>query len=156
MKDLKYWNSETVGAKYLFEINKKDRIITLGLKHSQGKNNFPPAKKNEFFEGLWQYDVLEAFISTDDKSYIEINLSINGAWWVAEFSDYRQRIEKKPEIELIEVSTDKNSVIAKFSYKNINFREQYNVCAILDKKYLSLNSVEGGKEADFHLERLRE
>ena len=112
---------------------------------------------------MWQYDVVEAFISTgplaDTKTYIEINLSTTGAWWVCEFSDYRQRVDKRPEITLKEVKTDKNSVnvIATFSYKNIDFREQFNVCAILDKKYLSLNSIDEEEklEADFHLEGLR-
>lgn len=152
MKSLNYWNSNKVGAKYLFEHS--DKVITLGLEFKNSESsNAAPVKKNEFFEGLWQYDLVEAFISTGEKSYLEINLSTTGAWWAAEFSDYRIKLDKKPEIKLIEVIISDNSVIAKFSYDNITLLEQYNITAILNKKYLSLNSI--NTKADFHLKGLR-
>ena len=158
MKPLKYWNSDKVAANYLFELDKKNQIITLGLESLENFSNISPAKKYEFFEGLWESDVVEAFISTGEKSYIEINLSTTGAWWAAAFSDYRKRINSKQSIErksieLEKVEIEKNKIIGTFSYKKIPFNDNYNVCAILDKKHLSLNSLD--KEPDFHLKELR-
>jgi len=153
MKALKYWNSDKIGAKYLFEINKEENTITLGIESKREFSNIAPAKEYEFFEGLWEYDVVEAFISTGEKSYIEINLSTTGAFWLAEFSDHRERTEKKPKIELKEVKIEKNKVVGKFYYQDIQLKNEYNICAILDNKFLSLNSVE--LKVDFHLKDLR-
>ena len=153
MKVLKYWNSDEVGANSLFELNKEKKTITLGLESIKDFSNISPTKKYEFFEGLWEYDVVETFISLEGKNYLEINLSTTGAWWAATFNDHRKRDNKKPKVELIDVEISANKVVGNFSYQDLELKNEFNVCAIINNKFLSLNSVD--KKVDFHLRELR-
>lgn len=45
----------------------------------------------QFVEGLWESDVAEFFVSGGGQDYQEVNISPTGAWWSAQFSNYRER-----------------------------------------------------------------
>lgn len=154
-KDLPKWHGRSDQTKFIYEQHSK---IYLGL--SFRKSPFPaPAKPKEFYQGLWNYDVIEAFIGLQHQNYLEINLSTNGAWWAAGFSSYRNQNREKPEITMEDVFTNSdtngNLVIASFSYKNLNFNGKYNIAAIIDKQHYSLNIAGQSNRPDFHLEELR-
>ncbi|MDB4141878.1 hypothetical protein N9733_00260 [Akkermansiaceae bacterium] len=53
----------------------------------------PEGKPSSFQPELWKYDVAEFFLaSPDGSSYLEFNLSPNGAWWSARFAGAKPRI----------------------------------------------------------------
>ena len=50
-----------------------------------------------FREGLWEQDVMEFFIlDRQSGHYREYNLSPGGAWWAAEFTAPRVRLDPQP------------------------------------------------------------
>lgn len=50
------------------------------------------ANRGEYYEGLWERDVIELFITEESgESYREIHLSPNCLWWNARFQSYRKR-----------------------------------------------------------------
>lgn len=154
-KKLPSWEGKTDKTEFVFELGEK---IYLGISYF-GKALPAPVATKQFHEGLWDFDLVEAFLSLKDNSYIELNLSINGAWWAASFSNYREKETKSPEIKLDQVYTesidDKNIVIACFSYQNLSFNNKFNVSAIINKKYYSLNPTAKDTKPDFHLKELR-
>jgi hypothetical protein len=55
----------------------------------------PLARPGAFVAELWRYDCAELFLSHPKiERYIEFNLAANGAWWSAEFTQPRQRVEE--------------------------------------------------------------
>ena len=64
----------------------------------------PHAKHGEFFEGLWEADVLELFIKDPSGRYFEFNVSPQGAWWAMELCAYRERVSylRLPRVDLME------------------------------------------------------
>lgn len=153
---LPLWENTLDNTKYIFELTAD--TIYLGV-YYEGKANYPPNKPGEFGEGLWNYDLIEAFLSTSDNSYIEINLALNGSWWAAEFTDYRKKSLNFPKIKLKELfknaNADINITIASFSYEQLAFSKKFNLSAILNKKHYSLNKAPLNTQPDFHLKDLR-
>ncbi len=91
----------------------------------------PGAAPGEFFEGLWNGDVAELFLSLPNGNYLEYNFAPNGAWWACEFSEPRVRTTRKIPREIPAAS-----VIG-------------NVTAIIGGRYLTRFPL-GGKQPDFH------
>ena len=149
------WSKKASKIEFTFELKSK---IYLGLKYP-GQALTPPSKTKEFYEGLWNYDLVEAFLSIDNNKYIEINLSINGSWWAASFNEYRKKDSLKPKIKpdnvFHSIENNENLVIASFDYEDISFNGEYNVTAIVDKEYYSLNPTSDIVKPDFHLKELR-
>jgi hypothetical protein len=86
-------------------------VIALDPKHLWFAGSLPGggvslsnAKHGEFFEGLWEGDVLELFIKEPSGRYFEFNVSPQGAWWGMELSSYRERASylRLPRVTLIE------------------------------------------------------
>lgn len=51
-----------------------------------------PLPSAKFYEGLWEYDVFEAFLHHPiRRQYLEIHIAAEQYWWVAEFTDLRVR-----------------------------------------------------------------
>lgn len=148
------WEGGSDETKYIFELDEK---IYLGLYYQGTPINTKVAQK-EFKEGLWNFDVVEAFISLDNTRYLEINLSANGAWWAATFSDTRKREKDLPKIKVGNVVTyskdNHNLVIASFSYEDLSFSNEFNINAIVSKRHYTLNPPATTKP-DFHLPQLR-
>jgi len=60
----------------------------------------PLSHPHEFFEGLWEFDVAEAFILEPESGrYLEVNLAPNGAWWACLHSGIRERETRQPSFE---------------------------------------------------------
>jgi len=60
----------------------------------------PGAVPGGFTPGLWEYDVAELFVASQDgNSYLEFNLAPNGAWWAAKFSSPRQVCDSQPDFQ---------------------------------------------------------
>jgi hypothetical protein len=51
----------------------------------------PAAPGGQRRDGLWQHSCCEAFISTGDGTYVELNFAPNGDWAAYHFSAYRKR-----------------------------------------------------------------
>lgn len=155
--ELPSWDQKKNQTKYIFELT-DNQTIYLGLFYHGLAVNAPYSKKS-FSEGLWNYDVVEAFIGIEQKKYLEINLSINGAWWAAQFKNYRERELEVPEVKLKELicnsEKNQNLVLASFSTAGLNFNKKFNISAIISKQYYSLNPAPLNSKPDFHLEQLR-
>lgn len=154
---LPLWNRQTNQTKFIFEFA-SNQTIFLGL-YFLGKPNLAPYPSKSFAEGLWNYDLVEAFLALDNKRYLELNLSINGAWWSAQFNDYRDRDNSIPPIKLNELVTyskeNSNLVLASFNYQNLVLNGQFNISAIVAKQHYSLNPALANSKPDFHIRELR-
>lgn len=75
-------------------------------------NIHPQARPGQFTPELWKYDCAEFFLShAPSGRYLEFNLAPNGAWWTAEFTAPRIKIQEEdlpvPGVECYaELSTD--------------------------------------------------
>ena len=67
-------------------------------------------KIGEFYEGLWERDVIEFFIMDGlSGKYQEFNFSPAGAWWTAFFKEYRTPSNESmimPEVTIVNVTKD--------------------------------------------------
>ena len=80
----------------------------------------------QYFEGLWNQDVIELFIDINcEGHYVEFNLSPQGAWWFQHFEGYRVRTFGSSEKDFNQMRC--------FSAYSESF---WAVAAILPKKYL--------------------
>ncbi|RMG40562.1 MAG: hypothetical protein D6719_10605 [Candidatus Dadabacteria bacterium] len=126
----------------------------------------PAYRMGQYVEGLWNYDVVELFISDPKKSsYQEINLAPNGVWWSQAFSSYRQREEDyatpagvKTTCIVLEKSWE-TSIYIPLNNLSVQFEPEsglyLNICAILgkdDRRYLSAVKL-NSDEPDFHPRR---
>ena len=135
----------------------------------------------QFFEGLWNQDVFELFISLDkSETYFEINLSPQGAWWLQRFEKYRVRqsewnirsnSDSTKTIKCFSNFNEKSwavaaiipiSILDSGNMKSISLRTvlKCNVCSILYNNkgvehYATASSPPAGALPDFHLEGLR-
>ena len=84
-----YGNEAPFQAQYRFELKKS--VLTYSF--SAAKESYASSHpRGAFVEGLWEYDVAEFFVQQrGSESYLEFNISPNGAWWCALFSGYRKR-----------------------------------------------------------------
>lgn len=65
----------------------------------------PCAPSGSFTPRLWLHDTAELFLtSPDSTSYIELNLTANGAWWACFFSGTREPAETQPDFQRYIVS----------------------------------------------------
>lgn len=66
----------------------------------------PGSQVGDFVQGLWDYEVIELFVGlVNSQAYLEVNLALNGAWWLSLFNSYR--VPAAPELlgELERTST---------------------------------------------------
>jgi hypothetical protein len=47
--------------------------------------------ENSYFEGLWNFDVIEFFFALNNLTYVEYHLAPKGRWWSYTFAAPRQR-----------------------------------------------------------------
>ncbi len=84
------WFGDPVESDFRFILQVKEDSILFGAHFPE--NCFALGESGKFVEGLWDGSVVELFIhSTNTPSYVELNLSPTGAYWAAQFSDYRVR-----------------------------------------------------------------
>lgn len=70
----------------------------------------PDGTEGKFQPDLWKYDVAEFFLASPDGSYLEFNLSPNGAWWSARFNKPRVARDLPPlaGVETVSEITDES------------------------------------------------
>lgn len=118
----------------------------------------PETNFNEFVEGLWEYSACELFIYDNSaKSYFEINLSPNGAWWCCDLIDYRVRnsVQNRVNKKEVEIYTgfENNDWLVGIKLPKKYLPESYalNACAILGSaEYYLASRSDPNLEPDFH------
>jgi len=111
----------------------------------------------DFVEGLWERDVVELFLQTDDADdcYLEVNLAPSGAWWAVQLEGVRQRVHLLPElvrVDAVVMLEDAWEIEATISLPSLDSRLVGNVTAIsgvAHRRYASWADL-GGKRPDFH------
>lgn len=81
----------------------------------------PSQTTSKYFEGLWEYEVIEFFFAIEDSKYIEYHLSPDGLWWAHSFTDPRVRSKhfKIPDVDIYdETSADSWLTILKIRKKD--------------------------------------
>jgi len=134
-----------------------------------GAASFDPIPLGTFQERLWEKDVAELFIQLpDSESYLELNLSPSGAWWLAKFSNYRQPDHSSNfssnELAKLDVAVDAKVEAARWQVSiavplaeigltfDVLQNSSANICAILgsqERQYLSFTAGNSLKP-DFH------
>ena len=115
----------------------------------------PTRNISGFQEGLWQGDVAEVFLLSNDPSgYVEYNFAAGGAWWAASFSGPRKLSKELPDsVQIVETGLDDASWWIRTRLLNVDCDEPIvgNVCGILGAKprrYITLFPL--SEEIDFH------
>ena len=84
------WDGNQMKVNFRFILEVENNLITFGAQFPKECDAL--GKQGQFLEGLWEQSVVELFIhELESARYLEINLSPTGAYWCAEFSDYRVR-----------------------------------------------------------------
>lgn len=107
------WQGNPLEVDFRFILQLESNLLSFGAKFP--KECVSLGEQGQFLEGLWEESVVELFIyQAQSTRYVEFNLSPTGAFWCAEFSDYRVR---KSELKLrsnVEVSSEGNFNTAVF------------------------------------------
>ena len=119
----------------------------------------PASKPNQFFEGLWEGDVAEAFfLEPESGRYLEINLAPNGAWWACWHSGVRQREKTQPSFIGFEPHGTNDahgweaSLLIPFSLFSRPEKLQFNITFVLNSPHQTFHSLASlpGEQPDFH------
>lgn len=114
-------------------------------------------KPGQFVEGLWEGDVLELFLrAKGGKGYIELNVSYDGCWWGASFSNYRVReivLDRLPVKVQKKIDEDSWSAMMTVRRADISIAEpiEAHIAGILGSTYFTTAGSPGGTP-DFHSE----
>ncbi len=113
---------------------------------------------------LWRKDVLELFIlpRQSDKTYQELNFSPSGAYWQAQFSDYREKvIPTELPIRDISIKLDEKADLCTLTAKiarnellSISAGSKVNCCSIFGSTPRSYYACSELNKIDFHVARL--
>lgn len=118
----------------------------------------------EFYEGLWEEQVLELFLTADSgDAYQEFNLSPSGAWWTQLFTSHRVRDTAATLPRTLEVYAEEGSEGSRSFFRiprnmlsvkcNFGDSTRANVTAVIVyptiKRFASVHSGAPGP-ADFH------
>ena len=158
------WFGKPLNVKADFLLAYNTERIYFAFKCEQKAFINPDHQKKIYTLGLWEYDVVEFFLS-DPKSgrYQEFNISPAGSWWSMLFSEYRKEYPNHfilpQELEIISNLTE-NMWEVGFSIPldqlSLDFSDLKqltgNVTSIIngrDRKYLSWANIKSGKP-DFH------
>ncbi len=134
---------------------------------------FENVQRGQFYEGLWERDVAEIFITSEgQKIYQEFNLAPSGAWWSMRFDAPRQRMKVNLQFDQVSsrVNITSNSCLASAKFPlsiiapeisnaskvvespEILSKLRLNVCACLgatSRTFLSFAHLPGS-QPDFH------
>ena len=120
----------------------------------------PKATTGHYQEELWKYEVAEFFIAEpESQTYLEFNLSPDGAWWSCRFGKPRQALATEPQalrgVKTFSRLTESQwSAVAKIPLSELGdiSEKRLNVCFITDhraQKFYTLAAPEG-EAPDFH------
>lgn len=160
------WENNKIPFQIEFFIAKSNLNLFFGARINSNDIFKFDYKLNDFREGLWQRDVIELFLSKKGKeNYIEVNLDPNGAFWIKEFSKYRQESSFQFELSGIkttaEIRNDYWQTAISLSLRDLpisitNDDVELNICGIIGKNqryYLAYNNTPDEKP-DFHQRKL--
>ena len=97
------WDGSTLPWNYETAIAQDQKSIWLlastETPHGPLPTNVP---ENNYFEGLWNFDVIEFFFALKNLTYVEYHLAPGGRWWSYTFTAPRARSSgfKIPHIEI--------------------------------------------------------
>ena len=84
------WHGAAVQPPFYFRFHTAGGRLVFEAWRDAAAQLHPKAQEGCFQENLWKYDVVEFFVATPDaRRYLEFNLSPNGAWWAAAFTEPR-------------------------------------------------------------------
>lgn len=134
--------------------------IELSFSRSAPSCPHPASQLSRFQEGLWEFDVAEAFFQeTESGRYLEVNLAPNGGWWASWHSGVRVREERQPDFSQIKTKGEckPDSWKASIFLPASLFHEplpslRYNLTAILNSPQQTFHTLASlpGKNPDFH------
>ncbi len=133
--------------------------IRLSFSREAAATVHPDAREAAFLEGLWDYDLVEAFfLEPRTGRYLEINLAPNGAWWACWHRGVRLREAVQPEWKGIftEGKMSPQGWQARITLPKSLFSDsrdlRYNITAVLNTPHQTFHSVAKlpGTEPDFH------
>lgn len=127
------------------------KCLRLGARFGGGSRAVEGAAEGQFFEGLWEGDVVEFFIAGGEgKSYLEFNLAPNGSWWACGFSDVRER---EVDFQIPPVSAHGGETVELWiDTRGLPFElagARGNVTSIVGGEFFSVARL-GGEQPDFH------
>jgi hypothetical protein len=114
------WYGKPLDIDFRFVLETENNLITFGAKFP--KNGISLGSKGQFLKGLWEESVVELFVhELNSTRYVELNLSPTGAYWCAEFSNYRfgsSELNLTPKIET-ESDREFNTVSLQFDVRDL-------------------------------------
>lgn len=88
------WNGASLSWSYQTAIAQDKQHIWLLAATEIPHGAMPPkVYEKTYFEGLWNFDVIEFFFALNDLTYIEYHLAPEGRWWCHTFTGPRIRSE---------------------------------------------------------------
>ena len=140
--------------------------LYFGYAQPVNEGSFTPRPVGEFYEGLWEEQVLELFVAADSgERYQEFNLSPSGAWWTQPFSSYRVRDTATGIPQTLEVYAEEGSAGSRSFFRiprsalsvrcNFSDDSRANITAVVvettpsKKRYCAVHET-GSGAADFH------
>lgn len=141
-------------------------FLYFGYAQAVSSDTFTPRPVGEFFEGLWEEQVLELFLAADSgERYQEFNLSPSGAWWTQPFSAHRVRDNTIPAPKSLEVFAEEGSAGSRSFFRvprsallvacSLSVGSRANITAIVldprskEKRFCAVHDT-GPGAADFH------
>lgn len=157
------WYNNTIATPIEYWLGRNSRALLFAARYHGNSELFSGLQANQFYEGLWERDVFEVFLRDPvTGAYQEWNLSPQGAWWSAAFSNYRSRdVNYKPDLSRVEAFGDvtANGWTAALIFPLENLYPglqaellEISVCGILGsspRHYLCLKS-DPNSQPDFH------
>ena len=161
------WFGETSVGSPQFHFSLTKEHLWFGFRVSEAPVYNDELSSGDFVEGLWEQDVCEFFVGGVGSHYLEFNVSPQGAWWAASFSDYRKRDREFEEARVqVHSRLGENSWETRFAVALADL-EPWASLALEDYR-LSVTSIshaggvryhcfghETGGEPDFHLSENR-
>lgn len=153
------WDGRSIAKPLLWTLSQTAAGYTFQASRESTAKAHPDAQPGAFLEELWRFEVAEIFFGDRSRrSYLEVNLAPNGAWWACTFTSPRERSPSQPDLSAVRTthSISKNGWSAEIVLPHEIFVSSppvyYNVTAILGQtpaRYLSAFPLPGNKP-DFH------
>lgn len=88
------WDGTILPWNFSFAIAIDPEILWLVGGSSELQQDTPPCEPTAYFDGLWNYNVIEFFFAGSNTNYIEFHLAPEGRWWCHRFIAPLVRDEK--------------------------------------------------------------
>lgn len=153
------WYDQPLSPPAQISIYQKDGGLFLHASREDSCQPHPLAQPSQFYEGLWKFDVAEAFFfEPESNRYLEVNLAPSGSWWACWHSGIRQREAQQPSFQGVRASgtVESSRWEASLFLPDSLFSEiktlRFNATFILNSPAQTFHSLAKltGEQPDFH------